>query len=440
MNMPEDDALRFRFGYELLPTLFGSAPANRSLNLLLARTSLSGDDARRLAVIQYAKWYCDDMSTYIVLEINLVVPENAAALRSVFDRLGVDYETGPSLDETDAQTIAALARTLDCGFVLAHPAIDLATAFTDEYGLVGTEVLEALHSVEIHMKGFDLPWSFEVPAKNMPWSNFYTMSEQDTFQPLLKQHAASAQAGAEIHEIMRSLVADAFVSLCFSRDRLEFYRQQDRWAQRAGLERQDFGVEYAAFLNYFYLTYYAAVDQTAKLVIKLYDMKVPEDQIGATYKAFREARKAFREIDRAFSDSAFWKMYRIPRLIRHHAAHNGPVKPQAIYTGSDDPTIEQLDETAEKQGFFDNLHYFEQRGMSQEMLDYLREVGRFKAKLELWGPPIRHGVPLREGKDLFFYYPGPAQDLERLFAFFDRVLGIILPWDKLRTPDSGDAP
>lgn len=418
--------LGFRLGYAMLPVLRDSAPAKRHLQILVARTTLSEGESRRLAFIQYAKWYCEEVDPS--LEITLHVPANATVVRAIFDLLDVDYNLIEELAEQDADKIDETARTLDCDLILATDPTKVSDLFDDEVGLVSSDVEDALHATEIHLRGFNVTWSFEFPSKNMPWSSFYVMSNRTVFDSLLQEYSRSRDAGPGVYETMRAIVFDALPSLCFSCDRLEFYRQQDRWAQRIGLRQQNFAFEYAAYLNHFYLTFYAAVDQVAGLVVRKLGLAVPEDQIGATYKAFRLARMAYPEIDKAFSDKGFWDMYKIPRLIRHRAAHSGPVKPNDVYFGEDEFTNEQLDEAAERLGLFDDLHFLEARGMTEQMRNELLELARLQAKLKLLGPPRRHGVFLRDGKGGLFYYPDPASDLNRFLAFLHRVLDALCPW------------
>jgi hypothetical protein len=437
-----DNQSRLRLAYDFLPVLDSSAPANKALNILIGWTTMPEDVARKLAFIQLAKWYCDDIFEYFRISFDIHVPQNAAAVRAVFDDFGVEYQTASEVDEQDVNAVADLARTLDCDLVVSTRAEDLRAVYTDELGLVSHDPTAILHAIEIHMKGFDAPWSFELPSKNMPWSNFYLMSEHSVFGSLLLEHRSSHAAGPDVYEIMRSLVADSLPALCFSRDRLEFYRQQDRWAQRQGLEHQDFGIEYAAYLNHFYLTFYAAVDQVVALVVTLYKMPVPARSIGATYAAFREARKAHPMIEDAFSDKAFWKMYDLPQRIRHMAAHKGPVKPQDVYFGEDNFTEEQLDKAAEEYGLLENYNFVVKRNFPKEAIDNALWIARTKARLKLMGPPRRHGVYIRKGKKGVFYYPGPASDLRRFLQFFDRVLEIVKPWDETNQPASvvvGDA-
>ena len=428
-NSPSVADLRFRLGYTLLPVLRDSAPAKRNLEILIARTTLGESEARRLAFIQYAKWYCEEVDAS--LQITLHVPANAGVVRAAFDLLGVEYNPIAALDEHAANAVSDIAKKLDCDFVLSADSDGLYPLFTDEIGLVSADVEDALHITEIHLRGFDVTWSFESPSKNSPWTSFYLMGNPSVFHILLREHTESRAAGDAAFESMRGIVYDAIPSLCFSRDRLEFYRVQDRWAQRIGLRQQNFAFEYTAYLNHFYLTFYAAVDQVAGLVVNKLRLAVPENEVGATFKAFRHARKPYAEIDNAFSDKAFWEMYKIPRLMRHRAAHSGPVKPNDVYFGTDDFSDDQLDKAAEEAGFFDDLHVLERRGIADEMRAELVQIARFKAKLKLMGPPRRHGVFLRDGKKGLFYYPGPASDLERFLTFFHRVLKAVKPWNSV---------
>jgi hypothetical protein len=428
-------AMQFRLGYDLLPVLESSAPANKNLNILVASTALGEDDALQLARVQYAKWFCEDMADHIALSITLHVPENAMTVRAVFDDLGVEYDVIGDLDENNLEAVAETAVGLDCDLVISTGGNPLRVLFTDEYGIVSPDVAAALHAAEIHLKGFDMPWSFEWPGKNMPWSQFYPMSEHSIFRPLLEEFSASHAAGPQVYDVMRKLVADAVPALCFGRDRLEFYRQQDRWAQRNRLEHQDFGFEYAAFLNHFYLTFYSAVDQVTGLVVNRFNLPVPEREIGATYKAFRESRKAYPAVEHAFDNPDFWDMYNLPQSIRHRAAHSGPVRPEDVYFGDGEFTDEQLDAAAEENGLMDNVRFFQARETPEALIANALMIAREKARRILMGPPRRHGVYLKTGKKkAVFYYPDPAVDLNKFLTFFKNVITLCKPWNEVKSP------
>lgn len=426
-----DPALRIR--YELLPATINSAFKKRRLRVLIARTALDEHAALLLAQIALARWYCDDVRDEIDLDVSLVIPSNCTTLLAVFDRLGVGHGRVAPLDESDANAVATLALKIDADVVLAHDVGALRDKLSDDVMLVVGEPHAVLHNVEIHLKGFDLPWSFEFPTKGQPWTNFYPMCEQSVFVPLQAEWAASVVCGESVANKMRILFAQTLPALCFNRDRMEFYRQQDRWTDRNDIERQDFRFEYTNALNNFYVTLYSGVDLAVGLCSDIYGLELTREQTQANAKVFRRRRKAVPGLDAIFSDEAFWKMYTIPRLIRHQAAHSGPVTPEHIYQSDDDFTDEQLDVTAEENGLYDDMRFIERTAklpdaVRQNMID----LARFKAKLKLMGRPLKHALVLPDGSKIRIYHPDPAAGLERFLEFFNRVLALIKPWDQPR--------
>ncbi|HEY1728735.1 MAG TPA: hypothetical protein VGG22_10205 [Candidatus Baltobacteraceae bacterium] len=382
--------------------------------------------------MQLAKWYCEDIADDIALQINLIIPQNADTVRDVFDRLGVEYKRAAALDETDVVKISEEAFAHDCDLVIAADCGAVVNILKDEVMLVADDVETVLYATEIHMRGFDVPWSFVSPIKNQPWTMFYVLGESNG-QQLWQDMNESAQAKPEVADVMRSLVVDSIPSLCFNRDRIEFYRQQDRWAERNNMERQDFRFEYTNALNLFYLTLYSAVDQVVALVVHFYTLPVDERDQGAGYGAFIKARKTVPGLDEVFSDAQFDEMYRIPRLIRHKAAHRGPITPQTLYFSDDEYTDEQLDAAAEENGYYDDLHVLE--ALPFPLPDVIRyhmiSLARHKAKLKLFGDPAKHLIYLEDKTGAFYYHPDPAGNLANFFAFLERVLVLIKPWNKM---------
>jgi hypothetical protein len=431
---PPDPSLRFRYDFTI-GVVLGSARAKKHLHVLIARTTLDEVDAKRLADVQLAKWYCDDIADDIALRITLFIPENADAVRNVFDRLGVEYEVVGALDERNAVKISAEALARDCDLVVSADSDAVTNILKDEVMLVGDDVEAVLHAIEIHLKGFDVPWSFVTPIKNQQWTMFYVLGESNG-QQLYQEMNESAQAKAEVAEVMRSLVVDSIPSLCFNRDRIGFYRQQDRWAERNNIERQDFRFEYTNALNLFYLTLYSAVDQVVALVVHFYSLPVDEKDQGAGYGAFTKARKTVPGLDKVFSDAEFDEMYKIPRLIRHKAAHRGPITPQTLYFGADEYIDEQLDAAAEEHGFYEDLRVLEALPfpLPDVIRDHLISLACHKAKLKLLGDPAKHLIYLEDKTGAFFYHPDPAGNLANFFAFLERVLALIRPWNKMNAP------
>jgi hypothetical protein len=428
----DDPALRLRYVF-MIPEIMKTARVKRHLIVLIARTSLDTETSAGLANIQLARWNCDDVRDEIDLDIVLSVPINATVTRALFDRCDVGYADVAALDELDAKAVASMALQINADVVLGMNRDDLTQHLIDDVMLVVDSVEGVLHNVEIHLKGFDVPWSFEWPVKMQPWTNFYAMCEPSTFAALEAEWRASAAESSDAENKMRILFGHTLPAMCFSRDRMEFYRQQDRWTDRNEIERQDFRFEYTTALNNFYVTMYSAVDLVAALCVSIFGLNVPKDKVFAISGSFRKERKHVPGLDDVFDNEAFWEMYKLPRLIRHEAAHSGPVTPQQVYTGDDNFTNERLDEVAEANGLFEDLHVIEKRGpLPEAVRNELVTLARFKAKLMLLGRPIKHGVFLTEGNRGVLYNPDPASDLKRFLAFLGRVFVLIKPWGASR--------
>jgi hypothetical protein len=422
--------MALRFLYDVgTPTMDSTGRNKRRLDVLIADESIDASDATRLARIQLLNWYFEDLGE-ADMNVVLHIPEQAATLISVFDSLGVSYSLIPRFDETDAATVSRVVLKFDCDVVLSKDSNRLHPSLTDDSSLVTDSVAGILREAELHAKGFNAPWSFESPCKNQPWMQFYAMSEHSIFRPIIVEWEESRKASPATAEAMRVLVL-SLQSICFSRDRMAFYRQQDRWAHRSGLERQDFRFEYTTYLNHFYFSLYAAVDQAAYLVVRAYNLPVPESHIGALYAAFQLAiKQRAPEIHVLFNDDAFWEMYRLLRDMRRSPAHRGPLTQEVIYNGNDEFTDEQLDAKAAELGYLDDANAF-----TGEMRDFVIAMARHKAKLVLLGPPLKHMVLVRhEDGSATFYNPDPHADLDRFLLFLHRLLGAIKPWDKDRAP------
>lgn len=237
--------LALRFLYDIgTPTMESSGRSKRALDVLVADTTIDVADCERLAHIQMLNWYFEDLGD-ADLKVVIHVPENATSLTEVLNSLAVEYDVISAFDESDAAIVSAVALHYDCDVVLSKDGNQLHPSLTDDSALVTDSVLSVLREAELHAKGFNAPWSFESPAKNQPWMQFYAMSEHSTFDSILAEWEESKKASPDTAEAMRLLVL-SLQGICFSRDRMAFYRQQDRWAHRSGFERQDFRFEYTA--------------------------------------------------------------------------------------------------------------------------------------------------------------------------------------------------
>jgi hypothetical protein len=411
--------------YALLPVIEGASGRKFGFDVLVAADDLDESVALTLAEIQLFNWYARETDNER-LRVLIHLRPTAKNASSLFDRLGVNFAfvDDEGSDWSEPGDIAAVASAVDADIIILSNA-DQSSEIDDEQFESVIDITKVLYAAEVHARGFDLPWSFESPMKGLSWSSFYMMTHRTVFEPLLREHHASQSASAEVTELMRALIYNSLPLLFFCRDRLAFYRQQQRAGRRWKLERQDFAFEYAAYLNLFYLAFYSTTDQIANLVNLTLGLGLSESDVGPIYKNFKRElqSKDPNMADNIFAGTDFWKMYRMPRLARHYAAHHAPLMPTSIYTGDDNITDAELEAKALELGYLDHIDIFPPHLQAD-----IRATAHYKAKLALWDRSFEHALVLRDGKKMLIWYPDPTGDLDRLMAFLWRVLGALPTW------------
>ena len=422
MNLKREAASRMGLAYELLPRIVKTGRPTRTLKVLLAHPELGDEQIGSLASIELLNLYFDDIRNEVDLHVEIYVPRSLTAVIDAFDYYGTRYHVTDNFDFADSDVMHGVVKKLDCGVVLVANEDAIRKRNTDDIALVTHDVAIVLRECETHAKGFDAPWSFELPSKDAPWGQFYTMHEESIFRLLWEDLVESKEASEAVYETMRLLVNTISV-LCYCRDRMAFYRQQDRWAMRAGHERQTFEFEYSTYLNLFYIGLYSAVDQVAGLVVRRFNLDVSPEHIGATYKKFRTELEGVPNILTIFNDADFWDWYGRVKSIRHDAAHNGLAHPLTIYLGDDNFTEEQMMKAAEDNDLLDDI-----ASLPELMRSHVRNTALFRAKLILMGDSLRHVLRVTNNDAHYLYNPCPHTELEKFLSFFMRVLEQLKPW------------
>jgi hypothetical protein len=157
--------------------------------------------------------------------------------------------------------------------------------------------------------------------------------------------AAQRKLHESVLETARTLIHNRLPNLCFTRDRLLFYEQQQSAARRAGWERQDFSFEVAYYLNFYYLLIYGGFDHIAQLVNGVLALGVPERRVGATYTIFLDAlHQRAPNIHALFTDPKLEEFIKRIGALRHVTAHRGSITPAKVYeTPPIEPTDQELD-------------------------------------------------------------------------------------------------
>jgi hypothetical protein len=415
----------------MLPRIASAGRATRTLNVLLAHPKLEANQINALAQLQLLRYYFDELRNDVDLHLNLLVTASSTALLRRFNYLGVQYTVVDDFNVDVSADVLDVARRLDCGVVLVPDRAVAVERTTDDFTMVTDDVAVVLQEAELHAKGFDAPWSFEQPVVFAPWNTFYMMYEHSIFADLTEDFNDSKAASQDVYEAMRQLI-QSLQMICYCRDRMAFYRQQDRWASRAGLERQEFEFEYAVYLNLLYLGLYSVVDQVCGLIVRRFGLEVEKQNIGATYSAFRKELRKIPQVEALFTEAKFVKWYTRVKYLRLGAAHNGFLTPQTVYFGDDNFTDDQLLAKASELGYLDGLEH-----LPELVRPFVVDMAKFKAKLKLLDAPLRHVLFVEEGGKTYGYNPDPHAELKVFLGFFEAVRELSKPWDaNLKPPEA----
>ncbi len=290
----------------------------------------------------------------------------------------------------------------------------------------------ALRSIETFLRGHDLAWSFRRPMWYGTFTSLYPFSEP-VFEKLNAFHNLVSKAAKERVELQlaesyaRNLAFSTLFALAYSRDKLLFYIQQRRRAQRQGAFRQDFTLEIAYFLNHYYLLFWTSVDQLCWIMNYVFALgfsrEDPEQRkaVGVTGRFTKALKQVDADAAAIFSDPDFVRWRRILRAARHHAAHHGITIPAEMYIKPDkDVTDGELDKEIDAEG---ELEFLKDMKAPQELVETFRSTIRIRKRQQRY-ENLGVILMLEEGGKQSYIFPlrHTWWDFEQFFKFADKVL------------------
>ena len=104
-------------------------------------------------------------------------------------------------------------------------------------------------SVEVFVRGHEIPWAFGHSIWQWPWTVFYPQIESDiSVMEQLRALAGQVGASPELQEYIRSLCLNRWSAIAYTRDKLLFFVIQRRAAKRRGEKLQEFTFELTYYL------------------------------------------------------------------------------------------------------------------------------------------------------------------------------------------------
>lgn len=254
----------------------------------------------------------------------------------------------------------------------------------DSQRLITGNAVHAIKQAEIFVRGHEIPWACDEPAWNMPWGSFYTMCESSgrqawhTYSSLLPTNSLSAEA----KEVLRSLLLNRFISICYTRDKLLFYRQQRSYAKRNGFTKQDYKFEVGYNLTNYYFLFWAGIDQLSLIINDL--LKLGFNGLGTNIANQKFIDAIFcknKEIGRIIIKKEYSEWLKKLRTIRHFVAHQGNITLSYLMAvPENEPSDEEIEEEVKKHPYARSIALFpeELQGTFWEMLKQQVKISKYE--------------------------------------------------------------
>jgi hypothetical protein len=219
-----------------------------------------------------------------------------------------------------------------------------------DLNFVAVNFNDAKKGLEIFVRGHEIPWAFADPVWNMPWTNFYGMSDEfgrKSFE-VYANNLIKAGLDSEAVELGRSLLLNRVPNICYTRDKLLFYVQQRRYAKRHSWKRQDFAFESSYYLCHYYLLLWGGVDQLARILNKALKLGITHfSSIDLSKPKFVDKIASMdQNLGRLYKEDAFVKWIEQLKKNRHYTAHEGSI---ILSSFVEEPESEPSDEELEKE-------------------------------------------------------------------------------------------
>jgi hypothetical protein len=207
---------------------------------------------------------------------------------------------------------------------------------------------EAKRECEIFARGHDVPWSFTSGTWGHQWLGLYTTTEPPVKVLALHARAQAKALDAATLEDVRSLALNRLPALAFTRDRLLYYLQQQRWARRNGLRRSECVFELDYLLNHYYLLLWGGLDQVCWIANGVFGLGIGPGEfgkIGAGKATFLDLLKERApKVHGVFTDEKFVEWRKVIAGARHQAAHRSVTLASELYfTKGEEPSTAELD-------------------------------------------------------------------------------------------------
>jgi hypothetical protein len=277
----------------------------------------------------------------------------------------------------------------------------------------------AKKSIEVFVKGHEVPWSFSDPCWNMPWETFYQFSDKFGRKTFEVYETKFRTVGLDDHtiEIVRSLLLNRVSQICYTRDKLLFYVQQRNYAKRHNWKRQGFKSELSYYLCNYYLLLWGGIDQLSRILNNSLDLRCKRSKIGIEKDDFvSKIISVDTNLGNLYKDEKFLQWIKQLRFNRHFTAHEGSIILSPIVEA---PESEPSDEELEKEAEATRSWALLKMTLPPEMFEHYRTLLKQNIRISKYKVLVDDAMVIQDGKEKIIFRP--FNNIEWDFSHFELI-------------------
>lgn len=324
----------------------------------------------------------------------------------------------------DARSLEAGGLSVDAD-VVCRPTALIEDQVVVERHLPILDAQQTVHEVCVFLRGHGLPWDRKQGV--VPFGVLYSVSEP-TLRRLQALHTVVSQRlpDERLHELARSLAYNRAVNICFTRDRLLFYRLQRRTAARVQPGELHYPLEVGYFLSHYYLLIFGAFDQTCRLAAGAFNTGLDSEQdwfkIGVKKPEFLNAiNRNAPAVHNVLIDRNFLDWYDILAAARHFVAHQGQASSTPLLRRPvQEPSDDDLDRLLATEPGLNKLP----NNLRAEIAEEFRSVMRFELRVRTYEQVSDDVMMIRRGEETLMIRPlaNVEKDFDNFHVFVDKFV------------------
>lgn len=361
-----------------------------------------------------------DSSAYLELSIELT--PNLKNL-DIYKRLELSL-IEPDKGIVDGyEKFQSMAKTINADLIITEnkEIIDFFRKEKRELNFLIEDYDGAKRNMEAFVRGHEIPWSFSSPTWNMPWSSFYSMSDNfcKKAYEIYGTKLRKVRLDEQTIEIARSLLLNRVSNICYTKDKLLFYIQQRNYAKRQGWKRQGFQFEAAYYLCHYYLLLWGGVDQLSRILNKALGLNFTRfTEINIIRKDFVDKIIAIDEgLGNIYRDKDFLKWITLLKKKRHFTAHEGSIILSPLM---EKPKTEPSEEELEREAQATSEWTMMKKTLPPELFNWYHTSLKQSIRISKFKVLLDDTMVIQDGKEQIIFRPLISIDWD--FDNFERMI------------------